>query len=499
MSDFSFLQTQSQIQSQVQVMSQKQIQSLEILSLSSTDLREAIYKAAEENPALEIVKDKLESGVDLRKRSTIHDGTKLSSIHSKELDNASDTFQATLESRADEKEPLKDHLLHQLNMIDLSDAEQALGERLIHNLDDRGFHQLAPVSLLDSKDIKQNEATLGRMLDLIQGFDPTGTCTSGPEESLLVQARGKNAPELVLFILDGHLSFLDPPIASKAQKKIESYIQKQKSLFGSDTSKIDSLEVNEKSVEEAITFIKTLEPFPAGNFSTSQTQFASPDIYIEEKGDDTGEIPETELNKENLYSAGGKIWKIRLTNETLPELSINQDFINSLELSGINEKERKMMEKNIKQAQEFMLTLELRKSTLERAAIQILKHQAEFFTSGPGHIRPFLQSELASLLEVHESTVSRLANGKYIECQWGFYELKYFFSHASSTSTSGQNTSKEAVLHKIEKILTEHQNDKKPLSDSKLCSLLEEEGIQIARRTVAKYRSQLNIGSSYSR
>ena len=499
MADFSFSQAQTQIQSQVQVMSQRQIQSLEILSLSSADLREAIYKAAEENPALEIVKDKLESGVDIRKRSAIHDGTKLSSIHSQELDNASDTFQATLESRADEKEPLKDHLLHQLNMIDLSDAEQALGERLIHNLDDRGFHQLAPVSLLDSKDREQNEDMLNRMLDLIQGFDPSGTCTSGPEESLLVQAKGKNAPELALFILDGHLAFLDPPIASKAQKKIESYIQKQKTLFGSDTSKIDSLEVNEKTVEEAISFIKTLEPFPAGNFSTSQTQFAAPDIFIEEKGDDTGEVPENELNKKGLYSAGGKIWRIRLTNETLPELSVNKDFINSLNLSGINEKERKMMEQNIRQAQEFMMTLELRKSTLERAAIQILKQQADFFLKGPGHIRPFLQSELADILEVHESTVSRLANGKFLECQWGFFELKYFFSHASSTATSGQGTSKEAVLHKIEEILKQHQNDPKPLSDSKLRSLLEEEGIQIARRTVAKYRSQLNIASSYGR
>ena len=145
------------------------------------------------------------------------------------------------------------------------------------------------------------------------------------------------------------------------------------------------------------------------------------------------------------------------------------------------------------------MTLELRKSTLERAAIQILKHQADFFVSGPGHIRPFLQSELADILQVHESTVSRLANGKFLECQWGFFELKYFFSHASSNATSGQTASKEAVLHKIEEILRDHQNDPKPLSDSKLCQILSDQGIQIARRTVAKYRSQLNIASSYGR
>ncbi len=497
MSDFSFLQTQ--IQSQVQVMSQKQIQSLEILSLSSTDLREAIYNAAEENPALEILKDKLESGVDLRKRGTIHDGSKISSIHKKELDEASDNFQATLESRADEKEPLQDYLIHQLNMMELSDAEKSLGQRLIHNLDDRGFHRFSPDSLLDSNDRNQNEQTLHRMMDLIQGFDPTGTCTTGPEESLLVQARAKNASDLVLFILDGHLNFLDPPIAAKAQKKIESFIQEQKSLFGSDTTKIDSLIVNEKTVEEAITFIKTLEPFPAGNFTSSQTHFVAPDIYIEEKGDDDGEIPEKELNEKNLYSAGGKIWKIRMGNAAIPTLSINQDFIDSLNLAGINEEERRMMKQNIKKAKEFMQILDLRKSTLERAAIEILRHQADFFVRGPGHIRPFQQSELANILEVHESTVSRLANGKYIECQWGFYELKYFFSHASSTSTTGHGTSKEAVMHKMEQILAEHQNDKKPLSDSKLCELLSAQGIQIARRTVAKYRSQLNIGSSYER
>ncbi|MBP5359425.1 MAG: hypothetical protein J6Y69_09655 [Treponema sp.] len=499
MADFSLSQAQTQIQSQVQVMSQRQIQSLEILSLSSADLREAVYKAAEENPALEIVRDKLESGVDLKKRSAGYDGTKISSLHSHALEEASDTFQATLESRADEKEPLQDYLIHQLNMLELTESEKSLGQHLIHNLDDRGFHRLSPISLLDSSDKNQNEQMLKRMMDLIQGFDPTGTCTSGPEESLLVQAKAKNAPSLALFILDGHLNFLDPPITAKAQKKIESFIQEQKSLFGYDTTKTDSLTVNEKTVEEAITFIKTLEPFPAGNFTSSQTHFVAPDIYIEEKGSDNGEIPEEELNKNGLYSAGGKIWRIKMANETIPTLSVNKDFINSLNLDGINKNEHRMMEQNIKQAKEFIQILELRKSTLERAAKEILRHQADFFIKGPGHIRPFLQSELANILEVHESTVSRLANGKYIECQWGFYELKYFFSHASSTSSTGQNTSKEAVLHKMEQILAEHQNDKKPLSDSKLCELLSAQGIQISRRTVTKYRSQLNIGSSYER
>lgn len=479
-------------------MSQRQIQSLEILSLSSTDLREAIYKAAEENPALEILRDRLESGVDVRKRSSVHDTIKLSPVKSKELENASDTFQATLEARADEKEPLQDHLLHQLNMVELSESEHSLGQRLIHNLDDRGFHQLSPLSLLDVNDREQNQKMLDRMLALIQAFDPTGTCTSGPEESLLVQARAKNADPLVLFILDGHLDFLDPPSAPKVQRKIEAFIQKQKSLFGGDTSLIDSLVVNEDSVDSAISFIKTLEPLPASNFSSSGTHFVAPDIYIEDKGEDRGTMTEDELKVKDLYSAGGRIWRIRVSGQALPEISLSRSLLDSLNLPGIKESDRKVMERNIRQAEDFIQTLELRKSTLERAAVQILRQQTEFFKLGPGHIKPFLQAELAKILEVHESTVSRLANGKYLECQWGFFELKYFFSHASSTA-GGQNSSKEAVLHKIEEILKEHQNDPKPLSDSKLCSLLEKEGIQIARRTVAKYRSQLNIGSSYVR
>ncbi|MBP5450665.1 MAG: hypothetical protein J6Y16_00345 [Treponema sp.] len=498
MADFSFSQAQTQVQSQVQVMSQRQIQSLEILSLRSTDLREAIYKAAEENPALEILRDRLESGVDVRKRNIAYDTTKLSSVKSKELENASDSFQATLEARADEKKPLQDHLLHQLNMVELSESENALGQRLIQNLDERGFHRLSPISLLEPKDKNQNEQSLRHMMELIQGFDPTGTCTSGPEESLLVQARAKNADPLVLFILDGHLDFLDPPSAPKVQRKIEAFIQKQKSLFGADTSLIDSLVINEVSVDSAISFIKTLEPLPASNFSSSGTHFVAPDISIEDKGEDKGAMTEDELKVKGLYPAGGRIWRIRVSGQALPEISLSRSLLDSLNLPGIKESDRKVMEQNIRQAEDFIQTLELRKSTLEKAAVQILRQQTEFFKRGPGHIKPFLQSELAKILQVHESTVSRLANGKYLECQWGFFELKYFFSHSSST-VGGQNSSKEAVLHKIEEILKEHKNDPKPLSDSKLCSLLEEEGIQIARRTVAKYRSQLNIASSYSR
>lgn len=547
MSAMDFQQTQ--IQSQLQVMSQKQIQSLELLSLASVDLREAVYKAAAENPALVITKDSLALGQKNSSSSKrTNDFTRTTSRTTAAGREASDNFQAALESKADERQSLSEHLLMQFHLLQLNSSEEALGEKLIHNLDEKGCHILAPVSLLDKNDALQNDEMLSRLLKQIQSLDPVGICVRNTEESLFVQAKNKfsakdtsnkdtdysarkgalsseqKVQNAVLFILDGHLSFLDPPQPAKVLKKISSFLEDAKNFPESEATKnaLSAESFDEETISLAIDFIRTLDPFPARDFGTSNTHYVVPDIYVEKipvevKDDDLKEdFAKGIIVQENCA------WNIRLSRETMPELQLSKDFESLLEnksainvskteavseqadsssRKSISSKDQKLISSSLKKAQDFIDMISFRQSTIQKACCFIVKKQHDFFAKGPGHLVPMKQADIAEEVGVHETTISRMANGKYIQCDWGLFEIKYFFTNAASAkeADSPDAVSKEKVLFTIKAILEEHKDDKKKLSDQKLCDILSERGISIARRTVAKYRSQLNIESSFKR
>ena len=219
---------QVQRASQIQTlrMSQQQIQSMKMLAMNAQELRTEIYKEVEKNPALEIVNDPFASGMTtVKKISTLPiDYTHLGRS-SASGEEASDDFQSMLENSADMRESLQDHLMEQLNLLRLSPSEQELGKRLIYNLDNNGYHILAPISLLDRNDPLQNEVMLNKLIAILQGMDPVGICCINVEESLYIQALATdNAPDLALFILDGHLDFLDPPLVQSVIKKINNFI-----------------------------------------------------------------------------------------------------------------------------------------------------------------------------------------------------------------------------------------------------------------------------------
>lgn len=533
--DFS----QSQIQSQLQIMSQKQIQSLELLSLASVDLREAVYKAAQENPALEITRDSLaqgQKGTYSSKRT--NDFTHTSTSTSAAAREASDNFQAALEAKADDRQSLQEHLLMQLHLLHLNQSEEELGEKLIQNLDDKGCHILAPVSLLNKSDPLQTEKMLERVLKKIQSLDPVGVCVKNVEESLYVQAENsadipKDIRSIVLFILNGHMQFLAPPQPSKVLKKIKSYFDESKNFPSSEATQglPTADDFDEENIEDAINFIKTLDPFPARDFGSSDTHYVAPDIHIEMLPLSTDADGIEEDFAKGIVVCNNRVWNVRLSHDSLPQISVNKDFESFTEKSKISSDDKKMISSNIKKAQDFIEMLNYRQSTIQKACCYIVKKQNEFFAKGPGHLVPLKQQDIADEIGVHETTISRMANGKYIQCDWGLFEIKYFFTNAAATRTtpaavtqadSGTDNSsaqqpaavpqtdtgsssgsteisKEKVLHTIKLILEEHKNDKKSLSDQKLCDALAEKGIKIARRTVAKYRSQMNIESSYNR
>ncbi len=483
--------SQTQTQTQTQIFSQKQIQSLEILSYGTEDLREAIYKASEENPALVISKD-----ITGPRGTGPKDYTRLSSHITASQKEASDNFASVLEAQADERESLQEHLLKQFRVLKLPENTLSIGEKLIRNLDDHGFHILAPFSLIEKNSKKETEA-LEDAIKIIQSLDPIGTCTTNTKESLYIQALlNENASELTLFILNGHLDFLNPPQSEKVLKKIENYLREQSQLFAQSEikHKPSREELTEENITSAINFIKTLDPFPARNFGTSGTHYITPDVYVEKR-----EEPLDENDKES-------IWNIRLSKERLPSLQLDSSFEKFSEKST---EQNKLVNSSIKKAEDFLTALKFREDTLLRSTRLIVKHQRDFFLNGPGHLHPLKQADLARELGVHETTVSRMANSKFIQCEWGLFEFKYFFTNAVSRTkeesvkntfaASSTDLSRDNVLHILKEILEEHKNDKKKLSDQKLSDMLAEQGIKVARRTVAKYRDMLNIESSYNR
>ncbi len=237
-------------QKQTQFMGQHQLRALRLLALDSQSLTEEIQKAVEENPALVIV------------REGQRDPNTNATSYNKE--RAKTDGSLALEAKADERESLQDHLLSQLALSQMGESEKNLCERLVQNLDERGFHILAPISLLDRKDKNQTPGLLEKCIKRLQSLDPCGVCVVNTEESLLVQAQEKeDAPPLALFILDGHFSLLDPPRAERISHKVKELLSERKKLFALPSDdKYSSLDTSLEAAEKALAFIKTLDLLP---------------------------------------------------------------------------------------------------------------------------------------------------------------------------------------------------------------------------------------------
>jgi len=488
--------------------------------MSAADLRDDIYTYAEKNPALEITGDRIEEGDnELLSRNHFADNTKIRSVSaSGRLE--SDRFQQALESNPDEIQTLQEHLKHQFLSMNHSEFEEKLGLKLIHNLDKNGFHILSPESFIRKDSGIEGYDILKKTISVIQQLDPVGTCVKNVEESLLVQAGSfDDAPECALFILNGHFEFLNPPQPQKILKKINDYVKESSKLsFLSEIEKMMLKKLNfhpftQEEIEDALAFIKKLDPFPARNFGTEQSHFISPDVIIEKIPDE-----EEDTEKGIVSSSSKSTFKITVTRDSIPRIRINSDF-EELSMAdtknlGTSEKDEqqkaqiKFARESVQEARIYIDSILFRESTMAKAAAEIVRSQSAFFEKGPRYLAPLRQKDVAAAIGVHEATVSRMANAKYLQCEWGLFEFGYFFTNAVGTDNTSSlmaqlndspAASKEAVKFEIQTILDQHKNDKKALSDQKVSDLLAEKGIKIARRTVAKYRSELNVASSYQR
>ena len=492
--------------SQQQKLSQQTIQAINLLSIPTIELSEKIYEEVEKNPALEIVKDASIGYVIVKVNSSKKDSSSVS--HSTD----SDVFQSFLESSPSREETLQENLLMQLSVSSLSEDEKSIAKIIIQSLDDKGYF-LTPLEEMfsDFNQPVQNSVEnfteksgyqkALEVLPKIQKFYPVGVICKNLQESLELQAKEKlfssentedkflqeiddETKNLILQILHSNFELLEKPRANIVHKKLNE----------------KGIACTLSQVELSLDFIRSLEPYPAREFFVENPVFISPDVCVRR-------LSEEEIKEENNEDLVKNPFVIELIKTNLPTVRISKDF---LEFQNENSQTKKA----VKDAKIFLEAVNQRNSTLLKVCIEIVKHQKAFFEKGSKFLKPLRLKDIAEEIGVHETTVSRISNAKYLQCEWGLFEIKYFFSNAVSVqskdddlkienaSLKNQNSqekvlSKESIKQELLAILQEEKG--KNLSDQKLSERLAQKGINIARRTVAKYRKELNFDSSYDR
>jgi len=347
-----------------------------------------------------------------------------------------------------QEESFSSRLLTQLRMAVKDERDYATGERIIGDIDDRGYFTGSTEEIAGELDvpIEDVEYILGR----VKRFEPTGVGARDVTECLLLQIAVEypGEPQLRTLVAD-HLEALERRQIPKIAK---------------------AMGVTPERVEELKAMLATLDPWPGHEYSLGPPQYVTPEVVVEK-----------------IDGA----YVVSLTNDRVPELHISNGYVVMAKKKGIGKDEKKFIRGRLEAADWLIRSIQQRQSTILRIATAIVEVQEEFLDNGIEHIRPLTLQEIAEKVGVHESTVSRTTRGKYMQTPQGLFELKFFFS-PGLRSDSGEAQSSKSVQSIIEKIVAGEEKSK-PLSDQKIANLLKEQGINIARRTVTKYRENLGI------
>jgi RNA polymerase sigma-54 factor len=434
------------------------------MELPIVDLREKIEEEIERNPALEVLEDKsvisLDEAISPRKEEEEYfEVSSDSGFIRKGNDDTGWDQRRFIEGVLTRAETLQEHLLWQLQLEPVDDGIRKICETLIQNLDSDGFHK-EPVDLLFKK--TPEPVQLNRAMRLVQSLDPPGTCTADYRESLRVQiGLLADAPPGIEEILD-YFELLERGKIAEVAKKLGR---------------------GEDEVRLFFEKIREFSPFPGRRFASSEVRYVVPDIQV--------------IKKEGEFV-------IILNDEEIPVLGLNPFFMKLAEdgsRSPGKKKEEKpardFVRENIREARWFIQSVNQRNHTLLRAARAIVEFQRPFFVNGPRYLAPLTLGDIAKEIGVHETTISRTANGKYMQTEWGIFEIRHFFSNSiTGAGSSGSRYSKEGVKVIIREMIS---SKNRHFSDQEIAELLAKQGIPLARRTVAKYRNELNIGTSYTR
>lgn len=441
----------SQKMKQIQVLSQQARMGIHILQLPLLELRTYLSQEMVDNPLLEddFLDDDINSQDDIDMyEQMVNDYSDLP--RSTTYDPDQDKKRQFREMSITKEESLEDHLMWQLGMHSAG-IEFKIGEFIIGNLDENGYLQVTLESIDNRFEVGPDFVT--KVLKLIQSFDPIGVAARDVRESLMIQLRFKGKEDTVSYkIVESYLDEL-------SRKKYTVIARK--------------LAVKIEEVEQAHIDIAALEPKPGRAYSTEQAVKIVPDLIL--------------VRTEDGFT-------IKLNNEYIPSLRINSYYSSLYKQKGVDTGTRRYIKQRRERAKCLISALEQSQDTIRRIASFIVDYQKDFLERGEGNIKPLKLTDVAQVLEVNESTVSRAISNKYMQTDFGVISLKRFFS-VGLVQTDGSTMSSESIRATIRELI-DNENPQKPLSDQKLVDLLQEKGIKVARRTVTKYRKNMKILSS---
>lgn len=458
-------------------------QAIRLLQLSSLELEQEIQIQLDSNPLLEKIEEEslTESLSTLESKDSADLTTELNANHLPDdlpVDTEWDdiyTHQSTalatpeFEEREDNRQvqlSLKEHILEQVNLLHFSKIDQLIAYCIVDALDDKGFLDaeieeiiLASQQLLNEMDIEEEieEDEVLVVLKHIQRLDPLGIGSRNLAECLKIQ-----------------LEFLSKDVEYLNEAK--SLLQYYELLIANDLNKLlKQTGLTKDQLKFAINLLKTLKPYPGMDFDKQESDYQIPDVVV---------------SKKDLH------WQVQLNPDVLPKLRINT-FYSSMIRRADQSEDNLYLRNQMLEAKNFIKSIDERHKTLLKVASCIVEHQKAFLEIGAEAMKPLVLRDVAEEVELHESTVSRVTTNKYMLTPRGLFELKYFFSSHVGT-TAGGEASSTAIRAMIKKLVA-GENPRKPLSDNVIATLLKDEGIEVARRTVAKYRESLHIPSSSER
>ena len=454
-------------------------QSIRLLHLSLVDLAQEITAAMESNPFLEEAEtdvNELPIDASAALEAEADEGSLEAQIHADRDACAPDYFaddevgnnywresggrgaggQANTEQASDwagEPAGLAEVLLGELSLHRLSVTDRAIAQAIIGNLDDRGYlvANFDELRGIISPDIAPTDDEIEAVLHLVQNLSQPGIAARDPRECLLLQLSvlGEDTPGLTNAqrLAEQHLTLL-------SERRYDELLR--------------HLHIDRKQLSEAVSLIHSLDPAPGEHLGSSVAQYIVPDACV--------------------YRQGHR-WGVRLTQESARNVRLNDYYRQYL---GVNDPAtRKYLKERLQEARWFIRSLKQRDNTILRVAREIVDHQQAFMAAGDSALTALTMREVAARLELHESTISRAVDQKYLLTPHGIFQLKHFFS-GQIGEAAGTTTSARAVQARIQKVI-QSEPPAKPVSDSRITAILNDEGILIARRTVAKYREQMNI------
>ncbi len=369
-----------------------------------------------------------------------------------------------LENTLTREPDLYDHLLWQIHLSDFPPRDREIAELIVGNLNPDGFlvASLDEIRELANADHEQplDSEQIAAVLERVRRLDPPGIACASLRESLLLQLdlRGESGDSLTRRVLAEHWDL---------------FLRRQYAVIAR------ALEVTLADLEPVIEDIKTLQTRPGRKFTNDRTHYIEPDVYVLKVGDE---------------------YVIQLNDDGLPKLRISRAYrvmLKNLRQEGRQNDAQQFISEKMRSALWMIKSLDQRQRTIYKVATSIVRQQREFLDQGLDHLRPMVLRDVAEDIGMHESTVSRVVSNKYMHTPRGLFPLKYFF-HSGIDRDYGEDISSLTVKRKIQQ-LVEGEDARHPLSDSELMRILNREGIQIARRTVAKYRDELNVPSSSDR